>query len=86
MLLFITIDNNFISLLISTILFGLFGSFLPIFIWYMRLNYSLFEILNDKLFVDEFLIIVYSFIGVLLTVPLTTIFLAHTLTHNELKK
>ena len=52
----------------------------------MRLNYSLFEILNDKLFVDEFLIIVYSFIGVLLTVPLTTILLAHTLTHNELKK
>ena len=70
----------------NTILFGLFGSFLPIFIWYMRLNYSLFEILNDKLFVDEFLIIVYSFIGVLLTVPLTTILLAHTLTHNELKK
>ncbi len=70
----------------NTILFGLFGSFLPIFIWYMRLNYSLFEILNDKLFVDEFLIIVYSFIGVLLTVPLTTIFLAHTLTNKENKK
>ena len=70
----------------NTILFGLFGSFLPIFIWYVRLNYSLFEILNDKLFVDEFLIIVYSFIGVLLTVPLTTIFLAQTLTNKENKK
>ena len=80
------VGSDVLGTAMNTILFGLFGSFLPIFIWYMRLNYSLFEILNDKLFVDEFLIIVYSFIGVLLTVPLTTIFLAHTLTHNELKK
>ncbi|MCT7679734.1 MAG: YibE/F family protein, partial [Lactobacillus iners] len=60
---------------INTILFGFFGSFLPLFIWFMRLNYSLVEILNDKLFVSEALIVVYSFVGVLLTIPLTTIFL-----------
>lgn len=60
---------------INTILFGCFGSFLPLFIWFMRLNYSLVEILNDKLFVSEALTVVYSFVGVLLTVPLTTIFL-----------
>lgn len=67
--------DDILGTAINTILFGFFGSFLPLFIWFMRLNYSLVEILNDKLFVSEALIVVYSFVGVLLTVPLTTIFL-----------
>lgn len=67
--------DDMLGTAINTILFGFFGSFLPLFIWFMRLNYSLVEILNDKLFVSEALIVVYSFVGVLLTIPLTTIFL-----------
>jgi uncharacterized membrane protein len=67
--------DDILGTAINTILFGFFGSFLPLFIWFMRLNYSLVEILNDKLFVSEALIVVYSFVGVLLTIPLTTIFL-----------
>lgn len=77
------VGSDVLGTALNTILFGFFGSFLPLFIWYMRLHYSLFEILNDKLFVGEYLIIIYSFIGVLLTVPLTTIFLAKTLTKNK---
>lgn len=73
------IGTDVLGTAMNTILFGFFGSFLPLFIWYMRLDYSLFEIMNDKLFVGECLIIMYSFIGVLLTVPLTTIFLTNTL-------
>lgn len=52
----------------------------------MRLNYSLVEILNDKLFVSEALTVVYSFVGVLLTVPLTTIFLVKGLKSKLLVK
>lgn len=79
------LGKDVLSTALNTILFGMFGSFLPLFIWYMRLNYSLFEILNDKLFISESLIVIYSFIGVLLTVPLTTHLLAHTLTQTKKK-
>ncbi|WP_261805931.1 YibE/F family protein [Lapidilactobacillus luobeiensis] len=57
---------------INTILFGFFGSNLALFIWYLRLNYRLNKLLNDKLFVQEALVLLESFIGVLLIVPLTT--------------
>ena len=42
----------------------------------MRLNYPLGKILNDKLFVNEVLIMAYSIIGVALTIPLTSYLLA----------
>ena len=70
------IGKDVLGTSVNTILFGLFGSFLPLFIWYMRLNYPLGKILNDKLFVNEVLIMVYSIIGVALTIPLTSYLLA----------
>lgn len=73
------IGSDILGTAMNTILFGMFGSFLPLFIWYFRLHYSLGSILNDKLFVNEALIIMYSLIAVLLTIPLTTILLAYRL-------
>lgn len=63
----------------NTILFGFFGSFLPLFIWYQRLNYSFDQVMNDKLLIINGLIIVYSLIGVILVVPLTSWLLARRL-------
>lgn len=60
----------------NTIIYGMFGSFLSLFLWYYRLHYSFSEVINDKLFVNEALIIMYSLLGVLLTVPLATFLLA----------
>ena len=79
------IGSDILGTAMNTILFGFFGSFLPLFIWYMRLHYSLFEVLNDKLFVGECLIIVYSFIGVLLTIPFTTVLLTNSLSKENKK-
>ena len=70
------IGNDVLGTAMNTILFGMFGSFLSLFLWYIRLNYTLGEVLNEKMFVNEALIIMYSLIGVLLTVPLATTFLA----------
>ncbi|GBG05246.1 YibE/F family protein [Lactobacillus rodentium] len=79
------IGSDILGTAMNTILFGFFGSFLPLFIWYMRLHYSLFEVLNDKLFVGECLIIVYSFIGILLTIPFTTVLLTNSLSKENKK-
>lgn len=80
------IGNDVLGTAMNTILFGMFGSFLSLFLWYFRLHYSLGEVFNEKLFVNEALIIMYSLIGVLLTVPLSTHFLARGIGKNEVKK
>ena len=80
------IGNDVLGTAMNTILFGMFGSFLSLFLWYIRLNYTLGKILNEKLFVNETLIIMYSLIGVLLTVPLSTAFLAKKMAKREVKK
>lgn len=79
------IGSDILGTAMNTILFGMFGSFLSLFLWYFRLNYSMGEVLNEKLFVNEALIIMYSLIGVLLTVPLSTIFLSRGMNKNEVK-
>ena len=66
------VGNDVLGTAMNTILFGMFGSFLSLFLWYFRLGYSFGEVVNEKLFVNEALIILYSLIGVLITVPLST--------------
>lgn len=77
------IGTDVLGTAVNTIVFGLFGSFLPLFIWFLRLKYSLGQVLNDKLFVNELLVIVYSLVGVLLIVPLSSYLLAQTMTKKE---
>lgn len=71
-----TIGNDVLGTAMNTILFGMFGSFLSLFLWYFRLHYTIGEVLNEKLFVNEALIIMYSLIGVILTVPLSSFMLS----------
>ena len=66
------IGQDVLGTAVNTILFGFFGSCLPLLIWYQRLHYSLAQLVNDKLFVINFLMVIYSLLGVLLIVPLTT--------------
>ena len=79
------IGNDVLGTAMNTILFGMFGSFLSLFLWYFRLGYSFGEIVNEKLFVNEALIILYSLIGVLLTVPFSTFLLARGMSKDEVK-
>ncbi|KRL90129.1 YibE/F family protein [Lactobacillus kalixensis] len=77
------IGNDVLGTAMNTILFGMFGSFLSLFLWYFRLGYTFGEVVNEKLFVNEALIILYSLIGVLLTVPLSTFLLARGMSKEE---
>lgn len=79
------IGNDVLGTAMNTILFGMFGSFLSLFLWYFRLGYSFGEVVNEKLFVNEALIILYSLIGVLLTVPFSTFLLARKMSKEEVQ-
>lgn len=80
------IGRDILGTSMNTILFGMFGSFLSLFLWYFRLGYTFGEVMNEKLFVNEALIIMYSLIGVLLTVPLSTYLLSRKMTETKVKK
>lgn len=65
------IGRQIIGTTFNTLFFGVFGGFLALFIWFAGLHYSLGTIMNNKIFVAEMLEILISFIGVLITVPMT---------------
>ena len=79
------IGNDVLGTAMNTILFGMFGSFLSLFLWYFRLGYTPGEVVNEKLFVNEALIIMYSLIGVILTVPLSSFMLSRGMGKKGLK-
>lgn len=78
-----SIGKDILGTSMNTILFGMFGSFLSLFLWYYRLGYTVGEVLNEKLFVNEALIIMYSLIGVIMIIPLSTWFLARGMTKKS---
>lgn len=68
----IAVGKQIIGTTFNTLFFGFFGGFLALFIWFTGVHYSFGEILNDKIFVSEILMILFSMLSVLLTVPVTT--------------
>lgn len=69
----IYVGKQIIGTTLNTLFFGLFGGSLSLFVWFHGLSYSLGNILNDKVFDAEFVIILFSLIGVILTIPITSL-------------
>ncbi|GHP13657.1 membrane protein [Lentilactobacillus fungorum] len=80
------IGKQIIGTAVNTLFFGFFGSALALFIWFYGLNYSLGEIINDKIFAAELIAIVVSLIGVVLTIPITTWMMSFRLKRLQAKK
>ncbi|CAI2641813.1 hypothetical protein AKUH4B503X_11890 [Apilactobacillus kunkeei] len=66
------VGKQIIGTTLNTLFFGLFGGSLSLFVWFHGLSYSLGDILNDKVFDAEFIIILFSLIGVIITIPITS--------------
>lgn len=75
----IVIGRQIIGTAVNTLFFGFFGSSMGLFIWFYGLHYSLGSILNDKVFAAELIAIVISLIGVVLTIPGTTLIMSYKL-------
>ncbi|GAK48102.1 predicted multitransmembrane protein [Secundilactobacillus oryzae JCM 18671] len=79
----LVIGRHIIGTTFNTLFFGFFGGFLALFIWFASVGYSFGEILNDKVFVSEILMILFSMIGVIITVPLTALVMKHEVTYRR---
>jgi len=68
----ISICKQIIGTTFNTLFFGFFGGFLALFIWFSGLHYSFGSVINNKIFVAEVLMVLFSLMGVILVVPVTT--------------
>uniref|UniRef100_UPI00403F2583 YibE/F family protein n=1 Tax=Lentilactobacillus hilgardii TaxID=1588 RepID=UPI00403F2583 len=67
----LSVGEQIIGTAFNTLFFGFFGGFLALFIWFVRLNYSFGQFINNKIFVSELLLTLISALGVILVIPLT---------------
>ncbi|QBO35570.1 YibE/F family protein [Periweissella cryptocerci] len=63
------IGRQIIATAINTLFFGFIGSFLALSIWFVKLNYGWGAVINSKIFGAELLMLLFSMIAVILTVP-----------------
>lgn len=69
----------------NTLFFGFFGGFLGLFIWFANLQYTLGELLNNKVLIAEVLLVLFALLGVVLTVPLTALVMAKRVAYQRKK-
>ncbi|GAA6237664.1 YibE/F family protein [Apilactobacillus micheneri] len=72
----IYVGKQIIGTTLNTLFFGLFGGSLSLFVWFHSLSYSFGDILNDKVFDAQLIVILFSLIGVILTIPITSLVIA----------
>ncbi|UQS86250.1 YibE/F family protein [Nicoliella spurrieriana] len=82
----ILVGKQIIGTTLNTLFFGLFGGSLSLFIWFAGLHYSIGSIINDKIFAGEFIIILFSLIGVIITIPVTSLVMAQQYQIRQSKK
>lgn len=56
----------------NTLLFAFLGDFMTLVIWYYMSKYSFLDIINSKTFVEELMKILFSAIGCVLIIPITS--------------
>lgn len=79
----IMIGKQIIGTTLNTLFFGLFGGSLALFVWFLGLHYSFGMIMNDNVFAAEFIIIIFSLIGVIITIPITSLVMAQQLRYHQ---
>ena len=63
----------------NTLLFAFLGDFMTLIIWYYKGNYSFLDIMNAKTFCAEFIRILFSAIGCIIVIPITSYITTNTI-------
>lgn len=66
------IGKDILCTSVNTLLFAFLADFMTLIIWYYKGHYSFLDIINSKTFVSEFIRIMFSIIGCLLVIPITS--------------
>lgn len=69
----LTIGKDILGTTTNTLLFAYLGEFMTLIIWFMMLSYSSSNIINSKVFASEYVKILFSAIGCIIMIPITSI-------------
>ena len=79
----LNIGKDILGTTMSTLLFAFIGEFMTLLIWFKKGNYSLGDIVNAKTFASEFIKIIFSAIGCILVIPITSYITSKQLDKNN---
>lgn len=79
----ISIGRDILGTTVSTLFFAFLGEFMTLLIWYKTGNYTFGDIINSKTFASEFIKILFSIIGSILVIPITSYISSKDLTKNK---
>lgn len=68
----ISIGKDILCTTTNTLLFAFLGEFMALVIWFYQGKYSFLEIINAKTFASEFIRILFSAIGCVMIIPITS--------------
>ncbi len=68
----LTIGKDILGTTTNTLLFAFLGEFMTLLIWFHSCKYSFLDIMNAKVFCAEFIKIMFSAIGCVLVIPITS--------------
>jgi len=80
----ITIGKDILGTTTNTLLFAFLGEFLTLLIWFKDVNYSLLDIINNKTFCAEFIKILFSGMGCILVIPITSLIVSNKITKKKI--
>lgn len=81
----ITIGKDVIATVTNTLFFAFLGGFLTLIIWFNYYDYSFALVINNKVFVGEFLSIMFNALGSLLIIPVTNYITCYLLIKKDKK-
>ena len=79
------IGKDILGTTTNTLLFAYIGGFMTLVIWFRAYDYSISQIINSKVFCQEFLQIVSSGTGCVLMIPIAAFYMSVVLTHKKTK-
>ena len=77
------IGKDIIGTTTNTLLFAYIGEFMTLMIWFKEYEYPFSQIINSKIFCQDFLQIVSSGSGCIIIIPVAAFFMAYGLTHRK---
>ena len=74
-----SIGRDILGTTTNTLFFAYLGGFMTLIIWFEAYDYSIWEIINSKVFCQQFLQIMCSGLGCVLIIPVASFFMAKSL-------
>ena len=79
------VGKDILGTTVNTLVFAFIGEFLTLIIWFRSLSYTLGETINSKVFAGELVKMLFSNIGCVLIIPITSYITSYYLYKNKAK-